>query len=481
MLSNRCRLAAGEDATPVAPPPAADAPAGCITRRGGLAAVCGLGAAWLAGCATPEAPPPVLSPAEEALTALLAAEPPRVAGEPLDAALLRRFYARRGFRPVWADRPGQAAALAAAVLRAGDHGMDPELFHAGLLRRAASFPPAHRDLLLSHAVLSYAQALAKGAVPPGRRDERLALSPEPVDVAAVLDAALEGPDPVAAIEALAPRTPAYAALREALRSLPARERDARAATASRRLIAVNLERLRWLPRQLPPDRVWVDIAEQHLVLYRDDQLLFRTRVGVGAEVERKQSPELHTLIEGAFFNPPWIIPADIVAASILPRIVQDPEFLTRNNIVLHPNGEAEQAAGPLGALGAVMFDMPNRFDVYLHDTPDRSIFTRDNRRVSNGCIRVENPLQLTALLMQRPLADIENRVAEGRTVRDELPQPVPVFLVYHTVGVAPDGKLLPRADFYGRDEPLWRALHKHLPEEPPTPPAPSRRGREGRL
>lgn len=467
---------------PARPLPGATAKAAAapVTRRGCLlAATAGLGAALLQGCATPESPPLPPARAEDEFTALLAADPPRVAGEALDGALLRQFYARRGFRPVWADRPGQAAALAHAVLHAGDHGLDPELFHGGLLRRAAIFPAPHRELLLSHAVLSYAKALALGAVPLPRHDERQTLAPDPVDVAAALDDALEGPDAVAAIESLAPRTPAYAALRQALRQPPRRARSEQAAAAARRLLVTNLERQRWLPRRLPPDRVWVDVVGQQLTLYRDERPVFRTRVVVGEESERKQSPELHTLIEGAFFNPPWIIPADIVAAQIMPRIVRDPEFLARANIALLPNGEAEQAPGPLAGLGVVMFDMPNRFDVFLHDTPDKSAFARENRRISNGCIRVENPLQLAALLMDRPLAAIERRVAEGRTVRDELPRPVPVFLVYHTAALAPDGTIAGRPDFYGRDEALWRALHKRPPEAPAAP-SPGRGARPGR-
>jgi murein L,D-transpeptidase YcbB/YkuD len=418
-------------------------------------------------------------PAQDDLPALLAADPPRVAGEALDGGLLRRFYARRGFQPVWANRPAQASALANAVLNAGDHGLDPELFQAGLLRRAASLPPDRRDLLLSHAVLSYAQALAAGAVPVGRRDERQTLSPGSVDVAAALDDALEGPDVAATIESLAPRTPAYAALREALRAPRARGRSELAAAAERRMVLANLERQRWLPRQLPPDRVWVNVPEQRLVFYRDDRPVFRTRVAVGADLDRKQSPEFHTMIEGAFFNPPWIIPPDIVATDILPRAERDAGFLARNNIVLRPNGEAEQAPGPLAGLGVVMFDMPNPFDVYLHDTPDRSAFARENRRISNGCIRVENPLQLAALLMDRPLEEIERRVAENGTIRDALPRRVPVFVVYHTAVLGADGRLDAREDFYARDEAVWRALHKH-PPEPPAAPAAGRGARAAR-
>jgi murein L,D-transpeptidase YcbB/YkuD len=423
----------------------------------------GLAAAMaLAGCAASES--------ESVTTAALppqqdTASPPEspvpvVAGETLDADLLRRFYERRGFEPVWASRPAQANALKAAVLRAREHGLDPEMFHASLLRRMDMFPPDRRELLLSHAVLSYAEALAFGAVPPSRRKASEALSPEPVDVTEVLDSALGGPDPVSAIEALAPATPTYKALRQALkRQLPS-GLVTKAQVNRLRLIEANLERQRWLPRELPPDRVWVNVPDQQLVLYRDNLPVFVTRVVVGEETARKQSPELKTVIESALFNPPWVIPSDIVEADIRPMLKRDPEYLVRNKIVLLPNGEAEQAPGPQAGLGVIMFEMPNRFDVYLHDTPDKEAFGRDNRRISNGCIRVQNPLELAALLMEEPMEVIQHKVATGGTVRRALPEPVPVFLLYHTAFAAAGRELEIRPDFYGRDEALWQRLQK---------------------
>lgn len=388
-----------------------------------------------------------------------------VAGERLNARLIRRFYARRGFRPVWTSRQAQADALVNAVLHADEQGLDPDLFHASLLWRRATFPPLHRDLLLSGAFLSYADALAHGAVPVERRRDNESLVPEPVDVAAALDEALRGPDPAAAIEALAPATPTYRALRQALR----RPRTGGAAAADRlRTIAVNLERQRWLPRQLPPDRVWVNVADQRLVLYRADRPVFSTRVVVGQDAERNQSPEFRTLIEASFFNPPWVVPRDIVTAEILPIISRDPDYLTRNNMVMRPNGEVEQLPGPNAGLGLILFDMPNRFDVYLHDTPDRRIFLRDNRRISHGCIRVQEPFELAALLMRQPLDTINQRIAMGGTTRSKLPTPIPVYVVYQTAFADADDAVQFRPDFYRRDAGVWRELQRRR-EGPAVP------------
>ncbi|WP_237217038.1 L,D-transpeptidase scaffold domain-containing protein [Falsiroseomonas oryziterrae] len=448
-----------------------------MSRRSAMASgAFALASAWtLAGCATP-APEPVHLPKprpEDELTRLRdGTGDPMVAGERLDGALLRRFYARRGFEPVWTTRPAQAEELVDAVLHAGDHGLDPELFQASLLRRRETFPPLRRDLLLSHAILAYADALAHGAVPPDRRRDSEALSADRVDVAAVLDAILDRPAPAGALESLAPPTRDYLALRLALARARAGDGGGvgggvgggrgRAAMADRlRTIEVNLERQRWLPRRLPADRVWVNVPDQRLAFFRDDAPVFTTRVVVGDVVERKQSPEFRTKIESSLLNPPWVIPRDIVEADILPRAAREPGFLARHNITLLPNGEAEQAPGPESGLGLVMFEMPNRFDVYLHDTPDKAAFGRENRRLSNGCIRVEKPLELASLLMEKPLGAIHEALAPGATTRKPLPEPVPVFVVYQTAFAGPDGAVQFRPDFYDRDAGIARELQRH--------------------
>ncbi|HUN52309.1 MAG TPA: L,D-transpeptidase family protein, partial [Candidatus Sulfotelmatobacter sp.] len=241
-----------------------------------------------------------------------------VAGERLNVRLLQRFYARHGFEPVWATRQAQANSLVNAVLHAGDQGLDPDLFHASLLRHRAALSPLDRELLLSDAFLSYADALARGAVPVDRRRNDETLTPGPINVAAALDAAIDSPHPAAVIEALAPSTPTYRALREALRKYrPGALAGRKVATDRLRTIEVNLERQRWLPRPLPADRAWVNVADERLVLYRDDQPVFSTRVIVGQDVAVNQSPEFRATIDASFFNPPWVIPSDIVAREIL--------------------------------------------------------------------------------------------------------------------------------------------------------------------
>ncbi len=286
-----------------------------------------------------------------------------VAGERLHGSLLRQFYAAHNFQPVWATRQAQAAALVNAVLRAGEQGLDPNLFHGTLLRNAAALAPTDRELLLSDAFLAYADALARGALPIEERMDDEDLTPGPVNVAAVLDSAIDKPDPAAVIEALAPNSPDYIALRRALvfyRQAAAngaaapigaagantRQRQPVSADmtneARAREIMVNLERVRWLPRNLPAERIWVNLANERLVFYRGDQPVFTTRVVIG-EAD-KQTPEFQTTIDSLLFNPPWNVPPSIAREEILPKLSQNPDYLSHHHMVVRSNGAIEQAA-----------------------------------------------------------------------------------------------------------------------------------------
>jgi murein L,D-transpeptidase YcbB/YkuD len=202
----------------------------------------------------------------------------------------------------------------------------------------------------------------------------------------------------------------------------------------------------------------VNVADQRMQLIRGEEEVFASRVVVGEETPRKQSPEFSATIEAGFFNPPWVIPRDIVQADIIPRAERDPTYLARHNIVLLADGQAEQQPGPEAGLGLLMLDMPNRFDVYLHDTPDKQLFGRENRRASNGCIRVENVLEFAARLWDRPIEAINDKLAGGATRRSALPTPMAVFLTYQTAFAGANGRLEFRQDFYGRDADLARAL-----------------------
>ncbi|GBQ66068.1 peptidoglycan binding protein [Ameyamaea chiangmaiensis NBRC 103196] len=390
-----------------------------------------------------------------------APEPVVIAGDVVNTDLLKRFYAHHDFGPVWASRPEQAKAIIATVAHADEQGLNPALFHADALKHESTLSSLERELLLSDAALAYADAMARGAVPVERRSDSEALTPGPVDSAAKVGQALDDADPGATLDALAPTTATYRALRKALQACrTARAADKRKNPDCVRRVEVNLERQRWLPRTLPADRVMVNVADERLVYYHDDQPVFSTRVIVGQDVERNQSPEFQAVIDASLFNPPWVVPKDIVTREILPKIHRDPNYLARNKMIMLANGEVEQMAGPEAGLGLLMFDMPNRFDVYLHDTPDRSLFNRINRRISHGCIRVQNPRELAALLLKEPVSAVDQGIATGTTTRNVLPTGVPVFVIYQTAFVDEKGVLRYAPDFYNRDPALWKQLNK---------------------
>jgi L,D-transpeptidase YcbB len=399
-----------------------------------------------------------------------------VAGERVRDNLLRRFYVAHGYQTIWENYPAEARSLWTAVLHAGGHGLDPRLFHAAVLNdRNSPLSPIERDLLLSDAFLSYADALARGVLPIEQRTDDEDLTPEPVDIVGILDAAIAGPDPASMVEALAPSSAEYAVMRRAYaeyraiadagiqpharnRKVPDFGREDPHAIAEKRgrQLAINLERLRWLPRHMPPDRVVVNSAIARLQLFRNDRPVFTTRVVVG-EID-KQTPELQSTINDVLFNPPWNIPRSIVQKEILPKLAADPDYLTRHHMRWRGGGSIQQEAGPYSALGRLKFEMTDRYDVYLHDTPLKSLFLSADRMMSHGCVRVENPRVLAQLLLNQSAEAIDKGIALGYTNRRALPTPLPIFIVYQTAYVEADGTIQFRSDPYERDDEIWQHL-----------------------
>lgn len=403
-----------------------------------------------------------------------------VAGERVHEHLLRRFYNAHGYRIFWGDHSAAASALWGAVLRARDQGLDPAAYHAEFLPgHWAELSPIERDLLLSDAFLAYADALAEGAVKPADRSANEDLRPGTVDVVASLAAAVATADPARPVLALAPSSAEYMAMRRAYldyRAISAsggrapggrasglgnrRGSPASAAEARRRerLLAVNLERLRWLPRNLPADRVVVDTAVAQLQLFRDDRPVFTTPVVIG-EVD-KQTPELRSLITEILFNPPWNIPRSILVKEILPGLARDRHYLAEHHMRYRGPMKVQQVAGPYSSLGRIKFEMSDRFDVYLHDTPEKWRFGAANRMMSHGCVRVENPQLLAGLLLATSPETIAKAIAIDRTHGRALPKPIPVFIVYRTAVVELDGAIAFRGDPYQRDEAIWEYLNR---------------------
>lgn len=194
----------------------------------------------------------------------------------------------------------------------------------------------------------------------------------------------------------------------------------------------KFRRVRWFT-PMPSDRIEVNTATALLYLFRNNTPVFATRVVVGRR--GWDTPELQASIESVLFNPSWYVPRWIAASEILPKLRTNPGYLRRHNMVIQ-NGSVVQLPGPRNALGQLKFEMPNAYDVYLHDTPLKRLFDLNDRRQSHGCVRVQNPRQLAALLLGEPVAAINNAIALGYTHRQFLPTPMPVFIFYRPISAA---------------------------------------------
>ena len=242
-----------------------------------------------------------------------------------------------------------------------------------------------------------------------------------------------------------------------------------------RMIRLNLERRRAMPREEPSTRIVVNVPDATVTLYQPEQPPLTMRAVVGDP--KHPTPVLGATMNALLLNPPWIVPRSIAAKEILPHARSDPDYLADNDYVLE-GGQLVQRPGPKNALGKIKFELPNRFDVYLHDTPAKALFARPRRALSHGCIRVEDPRTLAERLMadnsKWTMDAIDAAVATGKTQRVMLPHPIPVSIVYWTAYVDGDGTVEFRNDIYGRDQRLDDALMaRDIGEQlrPSPPPA----------
>ena len=233
---------------------------------------------------------------------------------------------------------------------------------------------------------------------------------------------------------------------------------------------LNLERWRWLPRELGDRYILVNIPEYRLEVWEGEKVPLAMRTVVGKQ--DTPTPIFNDEMTHIVLSPYWNVPPDIVEGETLPAVLRDPGFLERQNMeVLDASGKPvdprsidladptkyrfRQRPGADNSLGLVKFMFPNQFNVYLHDTPADSLFGRASRSFSHGCVRLEQPLALA----QYVLADqpewtrekIEEAMHSGEERHVKLKKPIPVYLGYWTARVSPDGILQFRKDIYGVD------------------------------
>lgn len=307
----------------------------------------------------------------------------------------------------------------------------------------ASGDPAQIDKAASELAVRLARLhLLGGATSSERAGWGIADSDRNMDTSGQLGVALAGGRLDDFFAGQRPQHPDYALLRNAYRA----EQDPQ----RKRLLAKNMERWRWMPLSLGQDYVLVNAAAFQATRWRGDQRVGTWRVITGKV--GSPTPVFSATITGVNLNPWWNVPANIVRESVSSLIRRSPATARARGYVW-VGGQVRQKPGPQNSLGQMKLVMPNRYSVYLHDTPNRELFDREVRAFSHGCVRVGDALGLAANLLEgvRTRAEIDAIVASRQSVTISLFRPLPVYIAYFTAGSAADGSLAFYPDIYGRD------------------------------
>ncbi|WP_170413294.1 L,D-transpeptidase family protein [Ruegeria atlantica] len=256
-------------------------------------------------------------------------------------------------------------------------------------------------------------------------------------------------------------------------------------TASERLKAVYvaLERERWLPRERGERHILVNQADFSAKIVDDGLVTFETRAVIGKNVHDRRSPEFSDEMEHMVINPSWYVPRSIITKEYLPKLQSNPNAVGHIQITdrsgrLVNRGAVDftqfntknfpfamrQPPSKSNALGLVKFMFPNKYNIYLHDTPQKSLFARETRAFSHGCIRLAQPFDFAYALLakqeENPKAFFQRILATGKETTVQLEQHVPVHLIYRTAYIGPKGDVQYRRDVYDRDRKIWDALQK---------------------
>lgn len=250
-----------------------------------------------------------------------------------------------------------------------------------------------------------------------------------------------------------------------------------------RSVVVALERERWMNYEagLGDRHIWVNLTDFHARIVDDGKVTFETRAVVGERIPEKRTYEFSDQMEYMEVNPDWTVPRSILGRDYLPRLQRNPnaasylQLIDRRGRVVPRSAidfsrytarnfpfTVRQPPSDDNALGKVKFMFPNPYAIYLHDTPAKSLFQREQRDFSSGCIRLNDPSEFAYRLLERQMDDprgyFDGVVRSGRQTRVTIEKPVPVHLVYFTAFSGADGRMQYRRDIYGRDARLFDAL-----------------------
>ncbi len=361
--------------------------------------------------------------------------------------------------------PGQANELLGLVEEVAGEGLDPADYDpAGLRLAIASGVGDRLNRVASQTFAWLIEDMRDGRTPMDARKQWFVVDPDAdrYRTGDVMAAALASGDFAAALASVAPVHPDYAKLKEQLAATPVSD------GGTRKLIRANMDRWRWLARDLGNQYLITNVPEYQLRLKVGDKIVRTYRTIVG-KPGRTATPQLAETVEGVIFNPTWTVPQSIVKGEGLgARVLNNPGWARRAGYkaTRGANGwvSVVQQPGPANALGRMKLDMPNRHAIFLHDTPSRGLFKNANRALSHGCIRTEraSELAITLAILQAGLTADESvdTLKSGKYTKVGFTKTMPVYITYFTMGTDIDGNMRTFRDIYGRDAPVLASLDK---------------------
>jgi len=356
-----------------------------------------------------------------------------------------------------------AAALITVIEGIVGEGLDPADYNLGDLRMAALAGPSDDlNALASKNFVWLVEDFRDGRTPANAREQWFVVDPDRdrFRTGDLLSEALEGGDVAGTLAKLHPTHPDYARLREELSVTPESE------TSKRKLIRANMDRWRWLARDLGTQYLITNVPEYQLRLTVGDRIISTYRTIVG-KPGRTATPQLAETVSGVVFNPTWTVPQSIVQGEGLgERVLGNPAWARRNGYrgTRGANGyiTVVQQPGPGNSLGRMKLEMPNPHAIFFHDTPSRGLFGNTNRALSHGCIRTERALELAitmAILGRGATRDEAVEIAtSGEYTKVPITKEMPAYITYFTMATDIEGELRTFDDIYGRDAPVLASL-----------------------
>jgi murein L,D-transpeptidase YcbB/YkuD len=448
------------------------------------------GAALLApGPLTADLPKGFQQNASSRLQAAISSDLSRFVDRKPEQTAVESFYQSRNYQPIWTGSPEalkRAESTIAFLRNVRSEGLEPGDYPTpDMSGNLSEEQAAKAELQLTGSVLKYARHASSGRVSYTRVSASIAYPDHAADPADVLNKVASAQNVGVVLQSFEPQQPGFVALKAALAKQlaapeqePLQDREAsrkhRGKDANERsrhnaadTIIANMERWRWLPRDLGKTHVIVNVPDFTLGVYNDGASVWHTKIVVG-KPGTLATPLLSETMKYLTINPTWNVPPSIIRNEYLPALERDPGALERIGLRVSNNQDGSlrvyQPPGERNALGRIRFNFPNQFLVYQHDTPDKKLFARDARAFSHGCMRVQDPEKYAEVLLSLSQPEENVTIARIRSMYGDqertinLKQPIPVHVTYQTAFVDESGQLNFRHDVYGLDAAVLRLM-----------------------